>query len=462
MNRNSETKRYAGFLKRGVQADKIALLVLFVITVLIAYLITVIRSRVFLSGPIKLDCAALSVSIPAGNGWQYEKQWNYQQNSFTLSSIFAPPPGGEVTLVRCRYPLAAQRQDIFEKKASEIGGSIAKTGQINTEKLNFQWVYIEKKEALLDVFFGIARLPDSRRLDIEVRQVAGDSQFTEQLFQRIIDSVTVQENKPFTAGSEIVAKIKNKGIDSFINSSLPDSSDSATSLKDQIIENFFLIKDPSKQPTGFAMEQLISSRQLEDPSIQAAGFYYLADNFQTQQKTFFQSDNNFNEFVSRSETITIKSRSRSQAALNKTGLLTVRKFGPRPEEKHYYPGPAALPDVFLEQLFSEMLDGNYKEILIDMIEADGEIKPISVSRIDNLDDVSDIDAAFVLKVELLDGRGFYDIVYFDSKKTILKRLLHQENNIFTLERTSRENISEQFPDWADFILQGLNLPRQIQ
>ena len=66
MSETYEAKKY--------WADKIAMSGLFIGAVLIARLIIVSRSAVVLSEPIKSNCAALSVSIPAGNGWQSEKQ----------------------------------------------------------------------------------------------------------------------------------------------------------------------------------------------------------------------------------------------------------------------------------------------------------------------------------------------------------------------------------------------------
>ena len=108
-----------------------------------------------------------------------------------------------------------------------------------------------------------------------------------------------------------------------------------------------------------------------------------------------------------------------------------------------------------------MLDSNHRKILIDIIEADGEIKPVRISRINAEDAAGNVDADYVLKVELLDGRGFYEIVYLDGKKRISKRLLHQNSNIYTLEHTSKEDILKYFPERANYILQSGNLPGKI-
>ena len=123
--------------------NKIAFLGLFIVALLIARFIVVWRSAIVLSEPIELDCAGLSVSIPAGNGWQSEKQWKYQQNSFTLGSFFNPGSGSITAAVSCRYLLAATKATpdvLFEEKTSAVGGSkIAKTGQIEIGRPGFSF-----------------------------------------------------------------------------------------------------------------------------------------------------------------------------------------------------------------------------------------------------------------------------------------------------------------------------------
>jgi hypothetical protein len=64
-------------------------------------------------------------------------------------------------------------------------------------------------------------------------------------------------------------------------------------------------------------------------------------------------------------------------------------------------------------------------------------------------------------VEPLDGWGFFEQVYLDGQKRVLIRLLQQEG-IYTLERTSIENILRQFPERADYILQKNKMLEQNQ
>lgn len=464
--------------KRGV--DKIALLGLFIVALLISRFIVVCRSAIVLSEPIELDYGGLSVSIPTGNGWRSEKQWKYQQNAFTLGSFFNPGSGSVTALVSCRYLLAATKATpdaLFEEKASAVGGSkIAKTGQIemgrpglsfakgsqNGGLLTLNWAHIKRSKTLFDTFFGVAQLPNNRRLDIEVYQATGDTELAEGIFKSVTESLKFTDNQLLEAGSKIVAEIKGKGLDSF--------------LDNQGRESFFLIKDARGRTIGFTMEVLGSHfaerPQNEDTlidlvpetqlNILAGSFYYIRGRYDRKQATFFQSRNNLDEFIWKSETSGLTGRSGAEIVLGKDGIMTVKKFDRRTEEKDYHISPAAIPDVLGELIFSQMLDSDRKEIFMDIIEADGKITPALVSRIDTprpfaLQNrssgaaVTQEEAAYVFRVELLDGRGFSEQVYLDDQRRISRRLLKQEG--ISLERTSTENILREFPEQGSYILQ---------
>jgi hypothetical protein len=484
MNGTYETK------KRGV--DKIAFLGLFIAALVIAHLIVISRPAIVLSEPIELNCAGLSVSIPTGNGWRSEKQWKYQQNAFTLGGFFTPGSGSITAVVSCRYQLAAKKatpEVLFEEKASAVDGSkIVKTGQIeigrpgssfakgsqNEGILTIDWAHIERSKMLSDTFFGIVQLPNNRRLDIEVYQATGDIDLAEEVFKSVTESLKFTDGQLLEAGSKIVAEIKGKGLDSFL----------ATPKGVQDRESFFLIKDAKERTIGFTME-VLGSRFAEKPppptafrkgdtsidlapeaqlNILGGSFYYIRDRYNYRQATFFQSDNSFNEFVWKSQTSGPTGRSGAEIALGKDGIMTVKKFDLRAEEKDYQISPAAIPDILGELAFSQMLDSDQKEILVDIIEADGKIIPVLISRIEvprslasqnqsNGADVTREEAAYVFKVELLNGLGFSEQVYLNDQRQILKRLSQQEST-YTFERTSAEKILKEFPEQGSYILQG--------
>jgi len=437
-----------GTIKPG--GDKIALLGIFVVALLTAYIIVVLKSAIVLSEPIKLAHTGLSVSIPTGNGWQSQKQWEYRDNAFTLHSNFAPVSGRPSAFANCQYILTADittpqmglapgtpPQVWFEQKASEVEGTIVRTDQIQTNTLTIDWAHIHKPEILLNMFLGIAKLPYNRQLNIGVHQIAVDAELAEQAFKDIVKSITFKDNL-LRNGAEVIGQIKSKGLDSF--------------LDNQNQQAFFLIQDSTRRTIGFTMDVLIDSGIDNQFNIRAAGFFYIKGRYILEQGTSFQSANNLSEYLWKSEIDSRTGRNGTEIILDKPGAMTVRKFGAQPQEKNYYLSPAAIPDVFLEQLLRQMLEDNKREMVVDIIEVNGKITPTFVSGLEVTKDMAiDEKIAYVLKLELLDGRGYTEQVYLNNQKRIYKRLVQQEN-IYIFESTSIENILREFPEQAEDIL----------
>lgn len=468
-------------------ADKIAFLALFVIALLLARLIIASRSAIVLSGPIELNHSGLSVSVPVGNGWQSEKQWKYYKNTFTLSSFFDTGSDSMTGMARCQYLLAATTaaaDTVFKKKASELGGAIANTGQIridmpdsrftkssqNGTPLIINWAHIIRPKRLFDMFLGITELPYSRQLNIEVYQAGGDTDLAERVFKRLTETVKLQDNQALKAGSEIVAAIKSKGLESFFDPHF------AKGKKEE--GNFFLMKDKRGRSLGFAMDVLVTAPVLQQnretqayvigpdvKSIQAANFYYVREPFEREQATFFQGQNNLDEFTWKSENSGIEGRSGAEIVLDKAAVITVKKFGKTIEDNTYQLSPVAIPNIFSDLTFIQMLNSNYEEIVMDIIDADGGILPLRISKIDKDDSVvrqlfgeaaDQSEIALALRLELLDGRGFSERVYLDKQGQVLKRLLQREG-VYIFERTDADTVLKQFPERAEYILRRSGL-----
>ena len=189
--------------------DKIALLGLFMAALLVAHLIVVFRSRISFSDPIRLSRTGLSVSMPAGQAWQSDIQWQYQDNMFSLSSLFPRGSDRPTTWANCRYLLSAETtppQMRFEEKASEIEAVIAETNRTQIDTLTIYWARIDKTEVHFSMFFGTAKLPDNRQLDIEVSQIAGDGELAETVFKHIIETLKFEDNRPLKTGAEHILR----------------------------------------------------------------------------------------------------------------------------------------------------------------------------------------------------------------------------------------------------------------
>lgn len=427
--------------KRG--GDKVALLGFFILTLLAARLVVALKSGVLLSGPIELPCDGLSISVPIGNGWYSEEKWEFQENAFVVSSILSLASGNPVAQARCRYLLAAEpgvHRVRFEQKASEIDGMIVKTDQIRIAALTIDWAHIEKPEILLDMFIGTAELPNKRQLDIEVNQVTGDAELAEQTFKAIVMSLDFQDNRLLGNGAEIVEAIKRKGLSGF--------------LDNQARQTFYLIKDSAGRAIGFASDVLSSSGSDPPFDMQTAGFSYMEGRHTIEQATSFRCTDRLDEFVYKSQARGTAGRNGAQIVLDKSGTMTVTRSGVRPEEKNYRLGPAAIPDVFLDEILGQMLDSGKEEIVVDIVDAHGKITPTFVSRIKAAkNDPGARDTAYAFQLELLDGRGFYEQLYLNEQKEIDRMFLQQEDT-YIVERAAPEDIIREFPGYAQYILRN--------
>lgn len=430
---------------KKIAGDKIALLGLFVAALLIARLFVAFKSVIVLSEPIILTRTGLSVSMPTGNGWRNEKQWKYQESGFVISSNFALDSSKPTAWAYCQYLFAAQKappQKWFEQKASELGGAIINMGQTRKDTFTIDWAYIINSEMLLNTFFGTADLPDNRRLNIEVHQIMGDGELAKRVFEGIIKDLKFENNQLLKAGAEIIAAIKSKGIGSFVN--------------DINRQDLFLIKDSGSSTIGFTIDTLGDSGEDDKLNIKVASLFYIRGRYTFEQKTFFQSTNNLDEFTYKSESDGSIGRSGTEIILDKDGLMTVRKSSIQSEEANYHLSPTAIPDVFLEQLLGQMLQGNKKEIIVDIIDSNGNIIPAFVSELEDQEDIvaDGKAAAYILKIEILDGRGFSGQLYLNEQKKIYKRFVKQQDT-YIFERAGIEDLIREFPEQAEKILQRI-------
>jgi len=196
--------------------DKIALLGLFILSLLTAHFIVVFKSRISFSDPILLSKTGLSVSIPAGQAWQSDREWKFQENMFSLSSLFPRGSDRPTAWVNCRYLLSVETttpQMRFEQIASEIKDAvITDRNQMQTDTLTIDWARIDKGDVHFSMFFGTVRLPDNRQLDIEVSQIAGDGELAELVFKYIIENVIFEDNRLLNTGKIIPAHIDDTEV----------------------------------------------------------------------------------------------------------------------------------------------------------------------------------------------------------------------------------------------------------
>jgi hypothetical protein len=205
---------------RKIGGDKIALLGLFVVSLLIARMIVVSKSAILLSEPIQLTRSGLSVSMPQGNGWKSDNQWRSYEDSYFIRSSFTLGTRNPTAKAQCSYIAVTEITDLqrlFEQKASDVKGEIVNVGQIYKDTLAFDWALIENRKISLTFIFGTAKLSHNRRLDIEVQQIMSnpalnDSEMAERVFKQIVTNLNFEENQLLVSGAvnDIITKFPER------------------------------------------------------------------------------------------------------------------------------------------------------------------------------------------------------------------------------------------------------------
>ncbi|GAH66530.1 unnamed protein product, partial [marine sediment metagenome] len=187
----------------------------------------------------------------------------------------------------------------------------------------------------------------------------------------------------------------------------------------------FLIKDARKRTLGFTMDEFIDAGPDVESNIHVAGLLYTRSFLVQEQVTSFKSNNSFDEFTWNRRTTAASID--TQLSLDKTGVMTIRKPGTTPKENRCRPGPAAIPNILLEQLLAQILDSNTKNVIVDIIEADGTITPTYIYRTELEDNAVNKEMSYLLKLMPIDGRGYFRWVYLNDQKQISKVVLQEED-----------------------------------
>lgn len=429
MAESDKTRRYI--------AEKIALAALLVISLLVARLVVELRSVIRLTAPIELSRSGLSVSMPSGNGWRCDGKWAYSDAGFTINSIFAVRAGAVQSYARCHYLLVSQRltvQERFNEDAATMGGKVVETGrmdlgQAGAQQLVVDWARISGEEGL-EMVSGVCGLAGGRQLEIDVLQTEDGRGLAQNIFERIVKGIQFNDNGLLQAGIQLVNEVRDTGL-----------SPGAPGDDNQPV--FFILSDSKGQTIGFTMDTM-EVRADEEPAVKAASYFYRRGLAANEEAGLFRGDSAFSRFDWRVVENSPRTGRKGIEMSAESGVLTVRRLGASSEEKGYVLGKTAVPDIVLEPVLRKMLGRDQREIVIDVIRSDGNIVPVYFEKMNQTDGNS-------IKLEVLDGRGYRQQIYYDDAKRPVKVVLEQEGT-YMLNRATADEIAKSFPERAELVL----------
>jgi hypothetical protein len=411
-----------------IATEKIAFAAILLISLVAAWSVINLRSLVRLSAPIELSKSGLAISMPRGSAWRGDYKWKFDGNGFTINISFNAGANIGRLYVNCRYILSAKEttaQERISEYASLFHSEPAEIGQISIKELIVDWAKIgdagvQTSGAPFEIMFGVCRLPEGRLLEIDVLATGSEKDLAQNIFNSIIKSISFHDNGLLKAGIQIVSDCRNEGLAKAIN-----NREKQVSL--------FILTDASNRPIGFTMDAFAAESNTE---IDAASYFYKRGRVSEEEVGHLRTNDTFTEFSWRVANRAIRlEMSASDQNLIIQGQDT---------EKQYSLSEAAVPEVIAELVLRTFLDSNQNAILIDVITSNGTISPLYAEKIEPADDVNQ-----VINVELLNGRGIRQQIYYDRAKNPIKTVFEQDG---ILTSSTAEEIAKLFPERANLVL----------
>ncbi|MGD0078144.1 MAG: hypothetical protein ABSB91_05920 [Sedimentisphaerales bacterium] len=414
--------------------EKIAFAVVLVISLVAAQAVINLRSSIRLSAPVELSKSGLSVSVPQGSAWHSDDKWKFDGDGFTIDSSFITGANMGRSYARCRYILAAKQmtaQERFSEYASSLNAEPVETGQLAVKGLVVDWAKIsdaneQTSSVPFEIMFGVCQLPEGRYLEIEVLTTEDEKGLAQNIFNAIIKSIRFSDNGLLKAGIQIVGDCRNEGL-----------AKALTGREKQV--SLFMLTDASNHPVGFTMDALAAEPNTES-EVEAASYFYRRGRVPEEEVGLLHTDGTFTTFTWRVENRTGARAKRLEMSVNDQNLVIQEQD----TEKEHTLNKAAVPEIIADQVLKTFLDSNQNSILIDIIRSDGTISPLYAEKAELAQDANQ-----VIKVELLDGRGIRQQIYYDNSKNLIKTVFEQSG---VLTRSTAEEIAKLFPERAYIIL----------
>ena len=399
-------------LKRYSLAE-IALLALFVLGLAIAQIIVKVRHRVILSEPISLVGSGLSVSMPVNPGWEYEKKWRHESdNSIALVGQLQTGQSRGVS-VQWRYYFGSpgeSAQEILQRRAHQSGSSISNIETISGS-VPMEYGIVSPADGSGDPFYlGIVRLDFGRHLELQVYTHQVDLYYAEDILLALADSFQYELPQQLQHGKDLTGTFWKDITHSLLFRKQSDET--------------FLIKSINSQPIGYRHDQYsthtaggktqlqISSRQYEhNVSLLDLTFWLSGGEKRFTWETTFQRAG-VND--PRIYTVTNKSDGVVEISTN---------FN---EDRQFASDSLLLPELFLPECASLLLNTQQNNVIVDVLSPDGVIVPTVIEKI-NIDSAlaRSEEIAFAIKIDPLNNPNSFEELYFDANRKLIGRFEQQ-------------------------------------
>ncbi len=429
---------------RKYSLEEVALLAMFAFGLLIAGLIVVRRGRIEMSEPVELPHSGLSLSLPAGPGWERSAGWSYETSTSEFSLSARLRVGNQLGgVVHCRYLLASAETDpeqVLTERLAAATLQAARWDRIDND-VTVHWVEAGRPGRVADTFLGVAALDHGRVLEISVRAPV-DHLLADKVFRLIAESVVFVSDEFISRGAGFVRRFRSRGLGDIIQQQKVADG-----------ESIYLINDAVGKPAGFRIETFRKSAEGSDwSSVAVERIHYTVGTRGQASKSHFECTDRLDRFIWQSGRMSRRAPHAiaTEIELADDGSMHIRG-ATSSQELTYRPGEHAVAEILIDQVTRAFLGAYENEALIDLILADGTIIPAVISTVDvSRDTENKWGAAYSVRVRFLHGGEAYVQSYFDFEKNLVGKI-EKNRRVLYWHKSDRKTLAETFDNLERYL-----------
>jgi hypothetical protein len=409
---------------------ELALLIIFVIGLLLAWMVVRSRSRILLTEPIGLRGSGLSVRLPGGTGWEYTPAWTYENdNSMVLAAQRRLSPQTAVKMT-WRFEFCSKPVELEDVLAERLAASNAAVQRLEMPAgTGMQAARVTASEGAYNAVFLIARknLDFGRALELQVlpNHPGIDPFYLEDLLRETASSVIYEAPAELEAGMELLNRFFSR------------------LEADQVAEESFLLTDSRGRTIGF---------YYRDHQASAANHVVLRSRHYDAQQ--FRVDSTL-EIGRLGDPFHWETRMRLPAAAvqsysirrGEDGGLAVSAVGGKARqiaciEQHL------LPEMLLTDFVRLFIAQERNEVVVDVLSGTGMVVPVQIGHINTEEAAArSQEVATAVRVTYLHGRDFFDELYYNKDRELVGRFERQPRRRDRLwDRRRPEELGDLFGD----------------
>ncbi len=429
---------------RKYSLEEVALLAMFAFGLLIAGLIVVRRGRIEMSERLELPHSGLSLSLPAGPGWERSAGWSYEEASSEFSLSARLRVGNQLAgVVHCRYLLASAETDpeqVLTERLAAATLEAARWDRIDND-VTVHWVQAGRPGRVADTFLGVAALDHGRVLEIMVKAPA-DRSLADKVFRLIAESVVFESDEFISRGANFIQRFRSRGPGDIIQRQ--DAADG---------ESIYLINDAMGKSAGFQIETFRKNAERSDwNSVVIERIRSMVGPQDQIRRSHFECTDRFDRFVWRTDRMSLRAARpiATELELADDGSMQIRGATPL-KELTWRPGAVAVAEILIDRIARAFLDAYENEALIDVIFADGAIIPAVISTVNVSGDTRNKwGAAYSVRIRFLHVRDAYVQSYFDFKKNLVGKI-EKSQGVLYWHKSDRKTLSETFDNLERYL-----------